>query len=46
MDDDSAFMQPVLSRAQGELSPLERGMHALAATERGSTTGALRPTPQ
>ena len=32
MDDDTAFMQLVLSNAQGELSPLERGMHALAAT--------------
>jgi len=27
-------MQLVLSNAQGELSPLERGMHALAATEK------------
>src|SRR5215472_11743980 len=35
MDDDTAFMQLVLSNAQGELSPLERGMHALAATEKG-----------
>jgi ParB/RepB/Spo0J family partition protein len=34
MDDDTAFMQLVLSNTQGELSPLERGIHALAATER------------
>ena len=35
MDDDAAFMQLVLSNTQGELSPLERGMHALEATEKG-----------
>lgn len=29
MDDDEAFMQLVLSNTQGELSPLEYGMHAL-----------------
>lgn len=29
MDDDAAFMQLVLSNTQGELDPLERGMHAL-----------------
>jgi len=29
MDDDEAFMQLVLSNTQGELSPLEIGMHAL-----------------
>lgn len=28
MDDDEAFMQLVLSNSQGELSPLEIGMHA------------------
>jgi ParB family chromosome partitioning protein len=39
MDDDTAFMQLVLSNAQGELSPSERGMHALAATERGKHNG-------
>ena len=40
MDDDTAFMQLVLSNAQGELSPLERGMHALAAaTEKHSKNG-------
>jgi hypothetical protein len=39
MDDDTAFMQLVLSNAQGELSPLERGMHALAATEKGKHNG-------
>lgn len=31
MDDDEAFMQLVLANAQGELSPLEIGMHALKA---------------
>jgi ParB/RepB/Spo0J family partition protein len=29
MDDDEAFMQLVLANSQGELSPLEIGMHAL-----------------
>lgn len=29
MDDETAFMQLVLSNTQGELDPLERGMHAL-----------------
>jgi len=31
MDDDRAFMMLVLCNAQGELSPLEIGMHALTA---------------
>lgn len=31
LDDDEAFMQLVLSNTQGELSPLEIGMHALRA---------------
>lgn len=31
MDDDEAFMQLVLGNTQGELSPLEIGMHALKA---------------
>jgi ParB/RepB/Spo0J family partition protein len=35
MDDETAFMQLVMSNAQSELSLLERGMHALAATEKG-----------
>jgi protein gp37 len=35
MDDETAFMQLVLSNAQGELAPLERGFHALAATVKG-----------
>jgi hypothetical protein len=34
-------MQLVLSNAQGELAPLERGMHALAATESRKVTGQL-----
>jgi hypothetical protein len=33
MDDESAFMQLVVSNTQSELSPLERGVHALEATE-------------
>jgi ParB-like chromosome segregation protein Spo0J len=39
MDDDAAFMALVLANSQSELLPLERGLHALAATERGSKTG-------
>lgn len=35
MDDDTAHMQLVLSNNQGELSGLERGIHALDATEKG-----------
>jgi site-specific DNA-methyltransferase (adenine-specific) len=31
LDDDEAFMQLVLANTQGELSPLEIGMHALKA---------------
>jgi ParB/RepB/Spo0J family partition protein len=31
MDDDEAFMQLVLSNSQGELTPIEIGMHALRA---------------
>jgi site-specific DNA-methyltransferase (adenine-specific) len=31
MDDETAFMQLVLANAQGELSPLEIGVHALRA---------------
>src|SRR2546427_759057 len=31
MDDDEARMQLVLSNSQGELSPLEYGLHALKA---------------
>jgi ParB-like chromosome segregation protein Spo0J len=43
MDDDEAFMQLVLSNAQGELSPLEIGIHALKAvpSEQGKTGGGL-----
>jgi ParB-like chromosome segregation protein Spo0J len=32
LDDDEAFMQLVLANTQGELSPLEIGMHALTAS--------------
>jgi ParB/RepB/Spo0J family partition protein len=42
MDNDAAFMQLLLSNAQGELSPLERGMHALAATEKGKHGRSIR----
>jgi ParB-like chromosome segregation protein Spo0J len=35
MDDDEAFMALVLANSQSELLPLERGMHALKATEQG-----------
>lgn len=46
MDDDRAYMELVLSNAQGELSPLEIGMHALhyvAKGEKGSgKKGGLR----
>ncbi len=35
MDDETAFLQLVLTNTQSELSPLEHGMHALAATEKG-----------
>ena len=39
MDDDAAFMELVLANTQSELSPLERGMHALAAIEKGRMNG-------
>lgn len=35
MDDDEAFMQLVLGNSQGELSPLEIGIHALKAVPLG-----------
>lgn len=35
MEDEEAFMQLVLANSQGELSPLEIGMHALEAVELG-----------
>ena len=35
MDDDEAFMRLVTSNAQGELSPLEIGVHALHAVKEG-----------
>lgn len=35
LDDDEAFMQLVLANTQGELSPLEIGMHALRAVPPG-----------
>ena len=39
MDDDEAFMQLVLGNLQGELSPLELGLHALAARGRKGQRG-------
>lgn len=44
MDDDEAFMQLVLSNTQGELSPLEIGMHALKAVPlaQGKAGGGLK----
>ncbi len=39
MDDDEAFMQLVLGNLQGELSPLELGLHALAARARKGARG-------
>jgi len=39
MDDEAAFMELILANAQGELSPLERGIHALGATEKGKHNG-------
>lgn len=36
MDDDRAYMELVLSNAQGELSPLEIGMHALRYVPRAN----------
>jgi ParB/RepB/Spo0J family partition protein len=44
MDDDEAFMQLVLGNTQGELSPLEIGMHALKAVPlaQGKSGGGLK----
>lgn len=43
MDDDEAFMQLVLSNTQGELSPLEIGMHALTfESAQGKAGGGLQ----
>jgi hypothetical protein len=39
MDDEQAFLELVRSNRQSELSPLEHGIHALRATERGSRSG-------
>ncbi len=43
MDDEDAFMELVLSNAQGELAPLEVGIHALRAVpiEQGKAGGGL-----
>ncbi|MGI5274742.1 DNA methyltransferase [Nonomuraea sp. CA-218870] len=42
MDDDEAFMQLVLSNAQGELTPLEIGMHARMAKRWSSAEHSLK----
>lgn len=44
MDDNEAFMQLVLGNTQGELSPLEIGMHALKAVPlaQGKTGSGLK----
>lgn len=42
MDDDEAFMQLILSNNQGELTPLEIGMHALKAKKWDSAGGSLK----
>jgi len=39
MDDDEAFMQLILTNAQGELSPLEEGHHVHYFVERGHVGG-------
>jgi hypothetical protein len=39
MSDDEAYMALVTSNAQSELSALERGLHALHTTEKGSKLG-------
>jgi ParB-like chromosome segregation protein Spo0J len=35
LSDEDAYMALALNNAQGELHPLERGMHALGVVERG-----------
>lgn len=39
MSDEDAYMALVTSNAQSELTALERGLHALGATEKGSKNG-------
>jgi hypothetical protein len=39
MDDDEAFIALVLANSQSELLPLERGMHALKAADKGRHGG-------
>ncbi len=39
LSDEDAYMALALNNAQGELSALERGIHALGATEKGSRVG-------
>lgn len=53
MDDAAAYMELVRANAQGELTALERGMHALGATEKGkhgqsvkAYAGAVGRAPQ
>lgn len=42
MNDEEAFMLLVTSNAQSELTPLERGLHALGATEKGKHGKSVR----
>lgn len=52
MDDQAAYIQLVLANAQGELAPLEYGIHALKAVppaqgkEGEGTDGLLKGTRQ
>lgn len=46
LDDDAAYMLLLTSNAQGELSPLERGMHALGATQKGKHTQSVNAYAQ
>jgi ParB/RepB/Spo0J family partition protein len=41
MDDDAAYMALVTSNTQGELTPLEIGLHALECVEKGKHGGGL-----
>jgi hypothetical protein len=42
MTDDAAFMALVLANSQSELLPLERGLHALRATDKGKHGSSIK----
>jgi hypothetical protein len=42
MSDDDAYMALVTSNSQSELTPLERGLHALGATVKGDPEKGVR----